>query len=222
MWCKTATCCTSCSTPDLRGGSGQGRPPRPPRGAAPWHTRRPDIPLDFTPDIPSDQRWGVMGVGVGNIAARVGALAAAQRPSGDVCGFDSSGPNPDACCFTPHPILLDLDGNGIRITEQSRAGVFVDAGGDGLLHRTAWAGAGDGVLFYDPDDTSAITEKRQYVFTEWGERRKRNGPGDRFRQRTRRAPTAADDLAALRSVFDSNGDGDDYQRAARAKAKSRF
>lgn len=109
--------------------------------------------------------------------------------------------------FTPHPILLDLDGNGIRITEQSRSGMFVDAGGDGLKHRTAWAGAGDGVLFYDPDGTGAITEKRQYVFTEWGERRKRNGPGDRFRQRTRRAPTATDDLAALRSVFDSNGDG---------------
>ncbi|PKP69353.1 MAG: hypothetical protein CVT82_11540 [Alphaproteobacteria bacterium HGW-Alphaproteobacteria-4] len=52
--------------------------------------------------------------------------------------------------FTPRPILLDLDGNGIRITEQSRSGMFVDAGGDGLKHRTAWAGAGDGVLFYDP------------------------------------------------------------------------
>ncbi|MGR3342899.1 MAG: hypothetical protein ACU0DI_06695 [Paracoccaceae bacterium] len=34
-------------------------------------------------------------------------------------------------------------------------------------HRTAWAAAGNGVLFYDPDNTGAITEKRQYVFTEW-------------------------------------------------------
>lgn len=90
--------------------------------------------------------------------------------------------------FTPRPILLDLDGNGIRIAEQSRSGMFVDAGGDGLQHRTAWAAAGDGVKFYDPDGTGAITEKRQYVFTEWD-------------------PTATDDLAALRSVFDGNGDG---------------
>ena len=50
----------------------------------------------------------------------------------------------------PRPILLDLDGNGIRIAEIGRSTMFVDAGGDGLKHRTAWAGAGDGVLFYDP------------------------------------------------------------------------
>ena len=105
--------------------------------------------------------------------------------------------------FARQPILLDLDGNGIRITEQSRAGMFVDAGGDGLLHRTAWAGAGDGVLFYDAGGTRAITEKRQYVFTEWGERRKRNGPVDRFRQRTRRAPTATDDLAEYLAALHS-------------------
>ena len=61
-------------------------------------------------------------------------------------------------------------------------------GGNGLQHRTAWAGAGDGVLFYDPDGRNAITEARQYVFTEWN-------------------PTASGDLEALRSVWDSNGDG---------------
>jgi hypothetical protein len=57
-----------------------------------------------------------------------------------------TGQAPDDPRYTgPQPILLDLDGNGIRITEQSRSGMFVDAGGDGLKHRTAWAGAGDGV-----------------------------------------------------------------------------
>ncbi|WP_299962101.1 FG-GAP-like repeat-containing protein [uncultured Roseobacter sp.] len=64
----------------------------------------------------------------------------------------------------------------------------MDAGGDGLLHRTAWAGAGDGVLFIDDDGDGAISEKKEYVFTEWD-------------------PTATDDLAALRAVFDSNDDG---------------
>ncbi|WP_227271568.1 hypothetical protein [Roseobacter weihaiensis] len=57
-----------------------------------------------------------------------------------------------------------------------------------MLHRTAWAGAGDGVLFIDDDGDGAISEKKEYVFTEWD-------------------PTATDDLAALRAVFDSNGDG---------------
>ena len=84
------------------------------------------------------------------------------------------------------PILLDLNNNGIQITEFDRSTIFMD-GNNGLQHRTAWAGAGDGVLFYDPDGRNAITEKRQYVFTEWN-------------------PTASGDLEALRSVWDSNGD----------------
>jgi hypothetical protein len=54
----------------------------------------------------------------------------------------------------------------------------MDAGGDGLLHRTAWAGAGDGVLFFDANGDNQIGEKREYVFTEWD-------------------PTAESDLAAL-------------------------
>ncbi|MEL7106260.1 MAG: calcium-binding protein [Pseudomonadota bacterium] len=86
------------------------------------------------------------------------------------------------------PILLDLDGSGISITELNRSDVFIDASGDGLKNRTAWADAGTAVLFYDPDGHNDIVEKRQYVFTEWD-------------------PTAASDIDALRSVFDSNGDG---------------
>jgi len=65
--------------------------------------------------------------------------------------------------------------------------VFVD-GGDGLEHRTAWAGAGDGVLFFDVGGDGEITEQREYVFTEWD-------------------PTAGSDLEALASYFDTNGDG---------------
>ena len=86
------------------------------------------------------------------------------------------------------PILLDLDDNGIQITDLTKSTMFVDATGDGLQNRTAWAGAGDGVLFYDPDNLGEITEKRQYVFTEWD-------------------PTATSDMEALASYFDSNGDG---------------
>lgn len=44
------------------------------------------------------------------------------------------------------------------------------------------------MLFYDSDGWNAITEHRQYVFNEWN-------------------PTAAGDLEALRSIWDTNGDG---------------
>ncbi|AQZ53821.1 Hemolysin, plasmid (plasmid) [Martelella mediterranea DSM 17316] len=86
------------------------------------------------------------------------------------------------------PVLLDLDGDGIEISELGRSDFFLDADDDGFENRMAWAGAGDGVLFYDPDDLNAIVETRQFIFTEWD-------------------PAAADDMEALRSVFDTNGDG---------------
>ncbi|MCV0426756.1 MAG: DUF4214 domain-containing protein, partial [Roseibium sp.] len=86
------------------------------------------------------------------------------------------------------PVLLDLDGDGLEVTALDRSSVFMDTGGEGFLHRTAWAGEGDGILFYDPDGRDEITEKRQFVFTEWD-------------------PTSTSDLEALASVFDSNGDG---------------
>jgi hypothetical protein len=86
------------------------------------------------------------------------------------------------------PILLDLNNNGLEVTELSESNVFMDVEGTGLLHRTAWAGAGDGVLFYDVNNDGKITEKREYVFTEWD-------------------PTADGDLEALRSVFDTVVDG---------------
>ena len=86
------------------------------------------------------------------------------------------------------PILLNITSQNINITELSRSNTFLDSTGSGLQHRTAWAGAGTGVLFYDVNSTSTITQKNEYVFTEWD-------------------PTATSDMQALRNVFDSNGDG---------------
>jgi hypothetical protein len=85
------------------------------------------------------------------------------------------------------PILLDLDGNGVKITEYQNSTQF-QTGKNGLSHRTSWAGTGDGFLFYDAGIDNLITEEREYVFTEWN-------------------PTASGDLEALRSVWDTNGDG---------------
>jgi hypothetical protein len=85
------------------------------------------------------------------------------------------------------PILMDLDGNGITITELSKSSVYLD-GGDGREHRTAWAGSGDGVLFFDAGMDSKITEQREFVFTEWSQ-------------------GSTSDFEALREAFDTNGDG---------------
>ena len=89
------------------------------------------------------------------------------------------------------PVVLDLDGNGISVTELAQSRHFVD-GCDGLKHRTAWAAAGDGVLFFDAMGDGQINERREYVFTDWD-------------------PTATSDLEDLRSVFDTNRDGKDLQ-----------
>ena len=79
-------------------------------------------------------------------------------------------------------LLVDFDpsltGNGIEIAGLDRSTVFADSADDGLQLRTAWAGSGDGVLFYDGD--GKISGTREYVFTEWD-------------------PTAKDDMAALRA-----------------------
>jgi hypothetical protein len=86
------------------------------------------------------------------------------------------------------PILLDLDGNGIKITELQRSQKFVDAEGEGFHNRTAWAGAGDAVLFFDDNNSNKIDEKKEFIFSEWD-------------------PSATSDMEALRSYFDSDGDG---------------
>jgi trimeric autotransporter adhesin len=87
----------------------------------------------------------------------------------------------------PKPIILDLTGAGIKITELSQSNKFV-IGDDGKMHRTAWAAAGCAVLFIDADGSGGISEAKEYVFTEWD-------------------PTARGDLEAIRSVFDTNHDG---------------
>lgn len=86
------------------------------------------------------------------------------------------------------PVVLDLAGDGITVTELQSSSAFFDLDGDGYRIRTAWAGAGDGVLAIDADGDGKITERKEIVFTDWD-------------------PGAKDDMAALRSVFDTNDDG---------------
>ena len=86
-----------------------------------------------------------------------------------------------------YPVVLDLAGKGIKITPMSSSNMFFDMANDGYQHHTAWAGAGNGVLVYDPSG-GAITQANQVNFTLWD-------------------PSAKTDMQALRDVFDSNHDG---------------
>lgn len=86
------------------------------------------------------------------------------------------------------PMLLDLDGDGIEIMQLSSSNIFLDVLNDGLKHRTAWAGVGDGVLVRDAGNDGVIKFAHEIDFTQWDS-------------------SAKSDLEALRNAFDSNQDG---------------
>ena len=84
-------------------------------------------------------------------------------------------------------VVLDLSGKGIDIAPLSSSNVFLDMANNGYAQRTAWAGAGNGVLVYDPSG-GAVTQANQVDFTLWD-------------------PAAATNMQALKDVFDTNHDG---------------
>ncbi|UXN76073.1 hypothetical protein N8D56_25540 (plasmid) [Devosia sp. A8/3-2] len=86
------------------------------------------------------------------------------------------------------PIVPDLNGDGIDVDPLSSSNMFFDMAGDGKLHRTAWAGAGDGVLVRDAGNDGIINLRTEIDFTSWD-------------------PTAKSDLQALLNVFDTDHDG---------------
>ncbi|MEP0520989.1 MAG: hypothetical protein ABJO09_14180 [Hyphomicrobiales bacterium] len=85
------------------------------------------------------------------------------------------------------PILIDLDDDGLDITSLESSNFYYDMDGDGQKNRTAWAGAGDGVLVRDAGDDGVIELTEEVDFTSW-------------------APSAKSDLEALRAAFDTNND----------------
>jgi Ca2+-binding RTX toxin-like protein len=86
------------------------------------------------------------------------------------------------------PVLMDLNGNGLTITDRENSNLFLDIGGDGYKRRSSWVGAGDGVLMIDADGDGKISDRKEIVFTDWD-------------------PSAETDMQALRQVFDTNGNG---------------
>jgi hypothetical protein len=56
------------------------------------------------------------------------------------------------------PVVLDLTGKGINITQLSSSNTYEDMTGDGYKNRTAWAGVGSGVLFVDTTGQGQLTQ----------------------------------------------------------------
>lgn len=85
------------------------------------------------------------------------------------------------------PIILDLDGNGVRTVDLSQSTARFDWTGDGHNEATSWVGQGDGFLVYDRNGDGTVSGANELSFV-----------GDKA--------NAASDLDGLRA-FDSNGDG---------------
>ena len=110
------------------------------------------------------------------------------RTVGNDIGDQAAPPSQDPGTTAIAPIELDLSGNGIAVTQLTSSNTFEAINQDGYQHRTAWAGAGDAVLFVDPNGLDTIRDANQYIFTDWD-------------------PSAKTDMQALRDVFDTNHDG---------------
>jgi hypothetical protein len=77
-----------------------------------------------------------------------------------VCNNQTPPEEPPGCGCTP--ILLDLDGNGLHLTDTSDP-VSFDIDGDGLIDQQAWTAAGqsDAFLALDRDGDGLITSGRE-------------------------------------------------------------
>ncbi|NNH46141.1 hypothetical protein HLI03_31590 [Rhizobium laguerreae] len=86
------------------------------------------------------------------------------------------------------PVIIDIAGSGLSISSLDESSRFIDLEGNGYQHRTAWAGAGNGVLVFDADADGKISRSSEFAFTEWDS-------------------SATSDLEALKHVFDTNSNG---------------
>ena len=94
-----------------------------------------------------------------------------------------------------HPVVLDLDDNGINLVQSTLSSAYYDMDGQSGKEHTAWTSSGDALLAIDlganggarPD--GVIDQTKEIVFTAW-------------------APGVTSDMAALRLVFDTNHNGE--------------
>ncbi len=58
--------------------------------------------------------------------------------------------------FGGDPLILDLDGNGVKLTPLGSDSPVLDMNVDGFLVRTGWVSGGDGILVYDKNGNGAV------------------------------------------------------------------
>src|SRR5206468_1758530 len=85
------------------------------------------------------------------------------------------------------PIILDLGGDGVRLTSVRNSDVRFDMNTDGRADATGWIGQGDAFLFLDRDGDGTVSGADELSFVD-----------DKA--------DAASDLDGL-AVYDSNHDG---------------
>ena len=85
------------------------------------------------------------------------------------------------------PIILDLNGDGVRTVNQANSKAKFDWDGDGIRDNTAWVGKGDGILVFDRNNDGKVNGANELSFIQ-------DKPG------------AKSDLDGL-SSFDTNNDG---------------
>jgi hypothetical protein len=138
----------------------------------------PPSPVD-TSEIPPDY-W--------DTASDTEDASESPDPDSDPDSNSSSNGDTSDSSGDDSPVVLDLAGKGIKITQLTSSNTYFDMTGDGYKNLTAWAGAGNGVLFFDPTGTGQLTQANQINFTDWD-------------------PGATTDMQALLDVFDTNHDG---------------
>ena len=87
------------------------------------------------------------------------------------------------------PVVVDLDGDGVETTDLGESEAMFDFDNDGFREKTAWVGADDGLLVFDVGGDGQVTEAKEIAFAYWTEDENDT------------------DLEGLRTVFDSNNDG---------------
>ncbi|UVK54897.1 DUF4214 domain-containing protein [Mesorhizobium sp. AR02] len=148
---------------------------------SPDNTANPDgAPADTSPGDSSNNNAG------DGSATQDGGTN--DNTTGNDTGDQNNGAGSDGGGDAVAPILLDLSGKGLSVNSLSLSSQFLDLKGDGYQHRTAWAGAGNGVLVLDLYGDGQIHQQNQFAFTAWD-------------------PSAKGDLTALKDVFDTNHDG---------------